>query len=143
MNRFDYFLFKIGLLRLHRRWLERQMYFKNIEAIEFAIQHGLYDVRKSAVEFLGKNNSERSIPVLVEAIGDEVQVVSEAAMEALRNMNSSVEILMLIEKKKQFWIQRAEDAKSKLVTENYINPSAKNAPARRLMKMRNKCSESP
>lgn len=113
------------------RWLKRQFYFKNIEAIEFALQNGLYDVRKASAEYLGENDCGSAIPLLVKALDDEVQVVSESVMKALESLSDSEEIKAKIESKKEFWVKRAEEAESKLVTEKLYQRERKERPSKK------------
>ncbi len=54
MNHFTQFLYKIGFLKFsdHKilKWKKR----KEIKKLEFALQNGLYDIRKCALESLGE-----------------------------------------------------------------------------------------
>ena len=113
-------------------WLHRQFVRKDIGAIEYALQNGLYDIRKQAANYLGELESEASRLLLVQTINDPVPAVSKAAMKALEEIGVGTIIKEHIASKRSYW----KDYKKEIVTENrssdskYI-PDRKDRPSRK------------
>ena len=72
--------------------------------ILWAFQHGLYNIRRSAVHYFIEQKSPESISVLRTALHDDIQVISQEAMSGLEKFGASSEVLQEIAEKRQYWI---------------------------------------
>ncbi len=131
MNKRSRILFHMGLLTLNQKWLDKQISKNNVDALHFALVHGLYDIRLKAAEHLGTLREQASAPFLKAAIDDEVQLVSEAAMHALELIGCSAEIQSEIETKRRYWLTRSEQAKNKKPREKTYTPNRKERPSKK------------
>lgn len=116
---FSKLLVKSGLMQMSHEWLNRQFVRKDIGAIEFALENGLYDIREQAAHYLGELKSENSRFLLVQTIHDPVPAVSEAAVKALEEIGMGETINELIASKRSYWKQY----KKEIVTENRSSES--------------------
>lgn len=101
-------LLKMGLVDLNVHQMEKLMHESNSEMIIWAFRNGRYDVRNRAVNYFGKNESDDAVPMLQEAVDDEVDVVSLNAMVQLEKLSNDPVILNQIERKREYW--RTENA---------------------------------
>lgn len=131
MNKWIHVQFKLGLIYLNEKWLLRQKSKKNFDGIHFVLFHGRYDIRKLAVEYLGLIKDKRSLPYLLKAIDDEVQIVSESAMNAIELIGGSQEALKKIEAKRSYW--KEQEARAKLKQPRHIPyaPPRKERPSKK------------
>ena len=53
MNLRSRILYQFGFLTMNEKWLNTQKSRQNIDALHFALDKGLYDIRKLAAEHLG------------------------------------------------------------------------------------------
>jgi hypothetical protein len=98
----------MGLLDLNVHQMEKLMRESNSGMIVWAFRNGRYDVRYLAVNYFGKIESDITVPMLQEAVDDEVDVVSLNAMSQLEKLSDDPVILNQLERKREYW--RAENA---------------------------------
>ena len=94
----------------------------NVDKLIYALQNGLYDVRKRAAEGLGELEVKNAIPYLIKAIDDKVKIVSFASMNSLERIGIDSEIENMIMIKKEYWetkeLEAQKRAKEKLKIPN-------------------------
>lgn len=98
------FFLKIGFLDLNQTRMDRLVEEKDEEMIIWAFKNGLYNIRRSAVQYFSESSSAQAISILRTAINDETELVSQEAMSALEKHDPSSEIIHEIAEKRQFWI---------------------------------------
>lgn len=98
------FFLKIGFLDLTQTRMDQLVEEKDEKMIIWAFKNGLYNIRMSAVQFFGTNNSSQAISTLRTALNDETERVSQEAMSALEKLDQSPSILHEITEKRQFWV---------------------------------------
>ncbi len=96
-------LLKMGLVDLNVHQMEKLMRESSSEMIIWAFRNGRYDVRNLAVNYFGMNESDCAVPMLQEAVDDEVDVVSLNAMSQLEKLSDDPVILNQIERKRKYW----------------------------------------
>lgn len=108
-----YLLFKLKLLQLSER--DFFHFIKNDEMgkVEFALKYGNYKTRKLAAETLEIIGDESSVPFLLDAINDKIQIVSIAALNALEAVNFDDKFSVAIIKKRFEWVKRLRDSQKK------------------------------
>jgi len=108
-----YLLFKLRLLQLSEKDFVHFIKNDNIEKVEYALKHGNYNTRKLAAETLEIIGDESSIPILLDAMDDKIQIVSIAALNALEAINFDDEFSTYIIKKRFEWVKQLRDSKEK------------------------------
>lgn len=106
MNKINNIIFKLRLLRLSVRRVNRWIQNRRIDLLEYALKNGMFDVRKRAVEGLLELESTSSLPLLVDAIDDKIMVVSLAAMDAIEILDVTGSHQMRILGKRAYWVER-------------------------------------
>ena len=132
MNFIYRFLVKTGIIRIKTSWLERKIVRKDINALEFALETGLYDIREMAARHLGKLESKVSKEKLIRAMDDPVPAVSEAAMQALEKIDGDTSLTRSIEQKRAYWKALALERKTRdRSAEKKYMPERKDRPSRK------------
>lgn len=104
-----YILFKLNLIQPSEAAIEYWYSKGDTDKLEYALSHGNYKTRLLAAEALEQIGEVSSIPVLLSAVYDKVQVVSLAALNALEALNISDEFMIYIIKKRFKWFQKNKD----------------------------------
>ena len=108
-----YLLFKLNLIQPSERTILFWMYNLQIKKLEYALKHGNYKTRKLAAEALEQVGKSSSIPVLLEAINDNVQNVFIAALNALEKIGSDDRTIQTIIKKRFNWAKEIRTKNTK------------------------------
>lgn len=109
----SYILFKLKLVQPSSRTIRFWMHTDEIEKLEYALKNGNYKTRKLAADALGITGYSSSIPVLFEAINDNVQNVSIAALNTLESIGCEDEFGSTIIKKRFNWLKRKRESDKK------------------------------
>jgi len=132
MNFIYRFLVNTGMIRIKTSWLERKIVRKDIDALEFALENGLYDTREMAARHLGKLESEASKEKLIQAMDDPVPAVSEAVMQALEKIGGDPSLTKSIVQKRAYWKNLALERKTRdRSSEKKYMPERKDRPSRK------------
>ena len=86
MDTFSQILLSTGLINLSLKNVDKWIESKEIGKLQYALRHGIYDVREKAAQGLGKIKSVSSLPLLFEALDDNVKIVSFAVMKAINEI---------------------------------------------------------
>lgn len=113
MNKFTEILIRLGILKLSTDRIEQWAAKGCIDAIEFSLEHGMFSVREKAALELGKLKSKSSVPVLVQAMDDNIKIVSLAAMSAIEAIDSAGDFRDKIEAKRAYWAKLEVQKKQK------------------------------
>ncbi|XOV66941.1 MAG: HEAT repeat domain-containing protein [Fluviicola sp.] len=125
-------LIKTGYKRVNEKWLNKQFARGKVDAIEYALRKGHYDVRQLAVEYLGDLDSKKSIPLLISTIDDPVSSVSEAAMNSLEKIGTDLATKSRIQEKRAYWKKHKSKVEIKdRSPENKFTPERKDRPSRK------------
>lgn len=108
-----YCLFKLKLTQLSEWDFVVLMRNLEIEKIEYALKKGNYKTRKLAAEALEIVGDESSIPLLLRAVDDNIQIVSLAALNALDALNHTDELTSSIIKKRFDWVRHVREKEEK------------------------------
>ena len=111
-----YLLFKLKFVQPSSDAIRFWMHTDQIEKLEYALKHGNYKTRQLAADALGVTGYASSIPVLFDAINDNVKNVSIAALNALENIGCEDELSSTIIKKRFNWLKEKRDKEAKLET---------------------------
>jgi len=82
------FLYRVGILKVSTKAVARWVENRNLDKLTLALEYGIYDVRKAAIEGLTSLKQKESIPLLERFLDDPVQLVSESAMVGLSTLTS-------------------------------------------------------
>ena len=108
-----YLLFKLKLIQLSEKDFVHFISNDDIEKVEYALKHGNYTTRKLAAETLEIIGDESSVPILLDAMNDKIQIVSIAALNALEAINFDDEFSTSIIKKRFEWVKQLRDSQEK------------------------------
>ena len=108
-----YLLFRLKLLQLSEKDFVHFIRNDSIEKVEYALKHGNYNTRKLAAETLEIIGDESSIPFLLDAMNDKIQIVSFAALNVLEAINFENELSTSIIKKRFEWVKQLRDSQEK------------------------------
>ena len=108
-----YILFKLKLIQPSSRSIRFWIHTDEVERLEYALKHGNYKTRQLAADALGITGYASSIPVLFEAINDQVQNVSIAALNALESIGCKDELSTTIIRKRFNWLKRKRESDKK------------------------------
>lgn len=97
------FFLKVGLIDLTVDEMKKMMDASNSEMIVWAFRNGRYDVRKLAVDYFSMNPSRATVPLLENAMYDETELVSQAAMNALEAHPHSTALAQKIAAQRSYW----------------------------------------
>ena len=108
-----YLLFKLKVIQPSRTAIRFWIRNEQIDKLEGALKHGNYKTRQYAAEALGVIGCYSSVPVLLNAINDNIQNVSIAALNALEDIGYEDELNSIIAKKRLSWLKLARDRHDK------------------------------
>ncbi len=107
-------LSSVGLILLTPKRVDRWTKKRNIDKLEYAVKHGLFNIRKKAVEGLGKIGTEDCIPILKTALDDKIEIVSMTAINMLEKNALTKGLETIIENKRDYWSKRNLEEAQKL-----------------------------
>jgi HEAT repeat protein len=121
MKRLLTILYRTSLLKLTTNKVSRWVKNGNIDNLIMALEYGIYDVRKGAIEGLTTLKHKESIPLLEKYLDDSIQSVSESAIEGLTILTNEKNSIIneKIKQKKQYW--KAKKANKKKIEGSYIS----------------------
>lgn len=108
-----YLLFKLKVIQPSRTAIRFWVRNEHIDRLEGALKHGNYRTRQYAAEALGIIGCYSSVPVLLNAINDNIQNVSIAALNALEDIGYGDELSPFIVKKRLNWLKTKRDKDNK------------------------------
>ncbi len=108
-----YLLFKLRVIQPSRTAIRFWIRNEQIDKLEYALKHGNYRTRQYAAEALGVIGCFSSVPVLLNAINDNIQNVSIAALNALEGIGYEDELSSMIIKKRFNWLKVTRDRNNK------------------------------
>ncbi|MEQ6169106.1 HEAT repeat domain-containing protein [Ekhidna sp. MALMAid0563] len=135
MNSIERFLYNHRILKLTENKLERWNRTDAIDKLIFAAENGMYNIRLKCIEQLTNRTRELEIDkLLVTLISDDVEVVSEAAIEALEQ-TASPEQRELIEQTRKNWKlkNRKKKRPNSYIANIQLGDTGKPRPSDRLM----------
>lgn len=92
-----------------QNWIQRE----DVEKIEYVLKHGNYNTRKLAAEALEHSGQCSSVPVLLQAMNDDVQNVSIAALNTLEALGCGDDLVISITRKRFNWVKEIRDKEAK------------------------------
>lgn len=104
MNKLVAILYSLKILKLNFRKIDHWIETKQFEKLSYASKKGNYKIRLRILETLGQlNNSEMLLPIDTALIDDKVQVISEQAMNILKDQSH---LSQRISEKELFWSEK-------------------------------------
>ena len=108
-EKIKYLLIKLKIAQPSIKDIYKWQRTKQVVKIEYALKNGNYKVRELAANALGGLNESSSIPCLLDAINDDIQIVSIAALNALDNIDCNDDLSKSIIKKRFNWLQKIRE----------------------------------
>ena len=105
-EKLKYLLIELKLIQPSERDIYEWQHTNQVLKIEYALKHGNYRIRELAANALGEIGSQESIPYLLNAINDDIQNVSIAALNALENIDCEDDLGKSIIKKRFNWVHK-------------------------------------
>lgn len=112
-GKLKYKFIKLKLIQPSKKDIIRWQHKKHVLKIEYALKNGNYIVRELAANALGELNEPSSIPYLLNAINDDIQKVSIAALNALDRIDCNDDLGKSIIKKRFNWVQKLREKEEK------------------------------
>lgn len=113
LHQITYLLFRLKLIQPSNRDINFWMQHNHVEKLEYALKYGNYKTRRLAAEGLEYIGNPSSIPVLLDAISDNVQNVSIAALNALENIGYEDDVIKTVIKKRFQWVSQIRETNKK------------------------------
>ncbi|MFC0606043.1 HEAT repeat domain-containing protein [Winogradskyella pulchriflava] len=113
LHQFTYMLFRLKLIQPSENAIKYWIDTNAIAKLEYALKHGNYKTRQLAAEGLELVGQPSSIPVLLNAINDNIQKVSIAALNALETLGCSDDLVISITRKRFNWVKELRDKEEK------------------------------
>ena len=107
-------LFKLKLVQPSKDTISDWMNSGAIYKIEYALKHGNYKTRQLAAEALEQVGRSSSVPILLNAIEDNIHNVSVAALNALEAIACDNEVMISITRKRFNWLKTIRDKEEKI-----------------------------
>ena len=106
MNWLTRILFSIGFIVFTTKRIDKWTKKRYVNKLEYALKHGLFNIRKRAVEGLGEIGTEECITILETAIDDQLKIVSLTAIKMLEKYELTNKLKTVIKNKKEYWAQK-------------------------------------
>ena len=108
-----YILIKLKMAQPSENDIQNWIQSEDVEKIEYVLKHGNYNTRKLAAEALEHTGLCSSVPVLLQAINDDVQNVSIAALNTLEALACGDDSVISITRKRFNWVKELRDKEAK------------------------------
>lgn len=111
----SYLLFKLKLIQPSESTVMYWNTTNSVTKLEYALKHGNYKTRQLAAEALEQVGRPSSIPVLLNAMNDKIQMVSIAALNALEALGCTDDLVISITRKRFNWVKEIRDKEEKRI----------------------------
>jgi len=108
-EKLKYLLIELKLIQPSERDIYKWQHTNQVLKIEYALKYGNYKIREVAANALGDIGNAASVPYLLNAINDDIQNVSIAALNALENIDCEDDLGKAIIKKRFNWVHKLKE----------------------------------